>query len=75
MNAYACQKCAKQFKQKKSLLNHLNVIHKMGENDKAKEIFDCPYCDRKFNGKSLLDKHMSYHGQNQINLRQYEIYY
>lgn len=64
IEVYECQMCAKQFKQEKSLLNHLNVMHSIGENTKQKKSFNCSYCDRKYSKKSFLDDHMSYHGQN-----------
>lgn len=59
---FTCDICKKQFKQEKSMINHMETKHNM-KCDFIKDYVKCVYCSKQYANRNLLQKHMKCHGK------------
>lgn len=59
-----CDVCSKQFKQEKSLINHMEMKHNIECDFIKDQLYKCAYCSKQYANKNLLNKHLKCHGKN-----------
>lgn len=59
-----CDVCSKQFKQEKSLINHMGMKHNIECDFIKDQLYKCAYCSKQYANKNLLNKHLKCHGKN-----------